>query len=77
MTISALINQLTWNERMETLRAINKWSQDKAAEMCGTNKKNYWMWASGKSFPRRNSRRAISMAFGVPEFEIFGEAMNQ
>ncbi len=75
MDINSIIQKLSWNEKMEALRAINKWSQDKAAEMCGTNKKNYWLWASGKSFPRRNSRRAIAIGFGVPEEEIFGNEM--
>jgi transcriptional regulator with XRE-family HTH domain len=72
MDINSLIQNMPWNERMEVLRAVKKWSQDVAAEHCGTTKKNYWLWASGRSYPRRNSRRAIAMAFGIPESEIFG-----
>ena len=72
LIIATLIEQMLWNEKMEALRAIKKWSQDQAAEKCGTNKKNYWLWASGRSYPRRNSRKAIASAFSVPMEEIFG-----
>jgi transcriptional regulator with XRE-family HTH domain len=71
MDINALIQNMPWNEKMEILRAVMKWSQNEAAERCGTTKKNYWLWASGKCYPRRNSRKAIAAAFNVPLKEIF------
>jgi len=42
-----------------------------------TTKKVYWLWESGRSFPRKNSIRAISIAFGVSQEEIFGPETKQ
>lgn len=71
MNIQSLFTSLSWNQRLEVLRIIKNWSQDQAAQECGTTKKNYWLWESGKTYPRNNSRRAISLAFGIPQEEIF------
>ncbi|BBK77355.1 helix-turn-helix transcriptional regulator [Clostridium butyricum] len=68
-----LIKNLTWNKKMEVLRTIKGWSQDEAAEKCFTGQRAYWGWEIGKTYPRKNSRRAIAQAFGVKEEEIFGE----
>jgi len=71
-----LINDLSWFKKMEVLRTIKGWSQEEAAEKCFTGQKTYWAWESGKSYPRKNSRRAISQAFGVEEEEIFENSNN-
>ncbi len=72
MTIDSIIKSKPWYERMEILRASKKWDQERAAQACGTTKKNYWLWSQGKSFPRLNSRKAIAAAFEVTVDEIFG-----
>lgn len=69
--MSDLIKNLTWNKKMEVLRTIKGWSQDEAAEKCFTGQRAYWGWETGKTYPRKNSRRAIAQAFGVKEEEIF------
>lgn len=66
-----LIGNLSWFKKIEVLRTIKGWSQNEAAEKCFTQQKAYWAWESGNSYPRKNSRRAISQAFGVKEEEIF------
>lgn len=68
-----LIDKLPWYKKIEILRVVKGWSQDKAAEKCFTGQKNYWSWEKGVSYPRKNSRRAISNAFDVDEKEIFKE----
>lgn len=70
--IQSLINDLSWNEKLAVLRTLKKWSQEKAASECGTTKKNYWFWETGKNYPRPISRRSIARAYGVSEEEIFG-----
>ncbi len=67
------INKLSWHEKMKLLRIMKGWSQREAAEKCGTNQKVYWLWENGKSYPRRNSRRAIAMAFEVAVEDIFSK----
>ncbi len=69
--MSDLINNLTWNKKMEVLRTIKGWNQEEAAEKCFTGQKGYWNWETGNVYPRKNSRRAIAQAFGVKEEEIF------
>jgi len=69
------INSLSWNERLRLLRAVKDWSQEKAADMCGTQQKTYWDWEKGKRFPHKNNRKAIANAFGVTEADIFGESL--
>jgi transcriptional regulator with XRE-family HTH domain len=73
LIVEESIKKMSWNERLGTLRFLKHWSQAEAAERCGTPKKNYWLWESGKSYPRRNSRKAIAIAFGVSAEEIFGK----
>ncbi|MBO8183641.1 MAG: helix-turn-helix transcriptional regulator [Archaeoglobus sp.] len=73
MTILFQIQQIPWYKRIEILRTIKGWTQEKAAEMCGTTQKVYWLWENGKSYPRLNSKRAIARAFGVSVNEIFGD----
>lgn len=70
--MSDLIKKLTWNKKIEVLRTIKGWSQSEAAEKCNTGQKNYWAWEKGESYPRKNSRIAISKAFEIDENEIFG-----
>lgn len=71
MTISTIMSNSAWNKKIEILRIAKGWSQEEAAEHCGTNQKQYWNWEKGKSFPRNNSQKAIANAFGVPVSEIF------
>lgn len=66
-----IINDLPWYRKIEVLRIALDLTQAEAAEMCGTTQKGYWSWSNGKRYPRRNNRKAISAAFGVPEYEIF------
>lgn len=73
MTITEKFQGLSWNKKMEMLRNSNDWTQETAAEKCNTHKKIYWLWETGKSNPRKNSRIAIAKAFGVSEDEIFGD----
>lgn len=77
MQIKNEIKNLTWNKRMEVLRAIKGWSQSEAAENCGTNQKTYWQWETGVSYPRTNSQKAIANAFGVGREDIFSEESGQ
>lgn len=72
MTINEFIDDLEWYKKIEVLRVAKGWSQQEAAEKCGTNQKVFWLWEKGSIFPRKNSRRAIANAFGVSEEEIFG-----
>ena len=69
--MSDLFNSLEWNKKIEVLRTMKGWTQEKAAEECFTGQKNYWQWEAGKVYPRKNSRIAIAKAFGVKENEIF------
>jgi len=69
--MSELFKNLPWNKKMEVLRTMKGWNQVKAAEECFTGQKAYWGWEKGLVFPRKNSRRAISQAFGISESEIF------
>ena len=62
---------LPWNKKIEVLRVIKGWSQEKAAEKCFTNQKTYWNWEKGVVYPRKNSIRAICQAFNINENEIF------
>jgi transcriptional regulator with XRE-family HTH domain len=73
MTIQSIVLNTAWYKRIEILRTAKGWSQDVAAEQCGTTKKNFWLWESGRSYPRLNSRKAIAAAFGIPMSEIFSE----
>jgi transcriptional regulator with XRE-family HTH domain len=68
-----VVNVSFWYEKIKVLRISRNWSQAEAANFCGTNQKGFWLWESGKSYPRRNSRKTIARAFGVPEEEIFGK----
>ncbi|NME64069.1 helix-turn-helix transcriptional regulator [Clostridium cadaveris] len=71
--MSELFDQLSWYKKIEVLRTIKGWSQNEASERCFTGQKSYWEWENGVSYPRKNSRRAISQAFEVSEEEIFGK----
>lgn len=65
------VNALKWHEKIKVIRTIKGWSQEQAAEICCTNQKNYWLWETGATYPRKNSRKAIASAFGVKESELF------
>ncbi|ACA55409.1 helix-turn-helix transcriptional regulator [Clostridium botulinum] len=69
--MTELVGNLSWNKKIEVLRIIKGWTQKEAAEKCNTNQKVYWIWESGGSYPRKNSRLAIAKAFGIKEEEIF------
>lgn len=71
--MSEVIKNLSWNKKIEVLRVIKGWSQSEAAEKCFTGQKAFWAWERGQVYPRKNSRRAIALAFGVREEEIFGD----
>lgn len=62
-----------WFVRIRTLRALQGWSQDEAAEKIGTSKRLYWNWENGEHYPTQRNRTAIANSFGVTENEIFGE----
>lgn len=68
------MDSLPWHKRLLLLRTLKSWSQNEAAKRCGTNQKVFWLWESGKSYPRQNSRKAIAAAFGVKEEDIFKTA---
>lgn len=68
-----ILEKLPWYKKIQILRVINGWSQVEAAEKCFTVQKAYWTWECGQVYPRKNSRRAISQAFKIPEKDIFGE----
>lgn len=68
-----LVAGAPWNKKIEILQVLNDLSQEQAAERCGTNQKVYWNWINAKSYPRKNSRRAIAIGFGVSEKDIFGD----
>jgi len=70
--LNKMFQELPWYRKLEVLRAIKGWSQDEAAEKCGTGQKTYWSWEKGIVNPRYNSKRAICMAFGVDE-SLFDE----
>jgi len=72
-TIQTFVQDMPWNKKIAILRLAKGWSQEKAANECGTTKKNYWIWESGKKYPRFNNRRCIAIAFGVPMIDIFGD----
>lgn len=71
ININEEYEKLSWNEKLKVLRTIKKMSQIEAAEKCCTTQKIYWSWESGKSYPRKNSRRAIANAFQVKENQLF------
>lgn len=71
--LHTMIQNLPWYKKMEVLRVIKDWTQEQAAEACGTNQKVYWLWEKGRQYPRNTSRRSIAFAFGVPEEIIFGK----
>ena len=73
LTIAEYVNKLPWNKKMVVLRISNGWTQEEAAERCNTHAKIYWLWENAKNNPRKNSKIAISKAFGVSVNEIFGE----
>lgn len=68
-----LFKEVSWNKKIEILRVIKGWSQEETANKCNTEQKTFWLWEKGKTYPRKNSRRAIAQAFNIPEVEIFGE----
>lgn len=70
-----IIEKLAWFKKIEVLRVSKGWSQEETAAKCFTNQKTYWNWEKGESYPRKNSRRAISQAFEVAEDEIFNRRM--
>lgn len=71
MEFSKMIESLPWYKKIKVLRILRNWSQLQAAENCCTNSKVYWLWENGKSYPRKNSQKAIASAFGVSISEIF------
>ncbi|MCD3351753.1 transcriptional regulator [Clostridium botulinum D/C] len=56
---------------MKVLRILRSWSQVEAAKNCCTTSKCYWLWESGKVYPRKSSQKAIALAFEVPLKDIF------
>lgn len=71
--ISDVVANAPWHKKIAVLRVLKGWTQEEAAEKCGTDQRIYWNWENGKSFPRRISRRAIAMAFGVSIDDIFND----
>ena len=69
--IVEMVNKLPWHKKLEVLRVINGWGQKQASEKCLTDKKNYWLWEKGMSYPRSSSRKAIAKAYGLKVEHIF------
>ena len=69
--MNEIFKKLPWNKKIEILRIVKGWTQREVAERCNTSQKNFWNWESGKSYPNKNSRIAISKAFQIDEIEIF------
>lgn len=77
MTLKTVITSASWNEKIKLLRIAKGWTQNKAADRCGAAQKAYWDWEKGKRYPRLNNRRAIAMAFGVTEKDIFNVKLDK
>jgi transcriptional regulator with XRE-family HTH domain len=73
MSFNDIIQSATWYEKIRALRAIKNWSQEQAAENCGTCKRLYWNWENGKHYPSKRNQKAIASAFGVSQSELFNE----
>jgi transcriptional regulator with XRE-family HTH domain len=67
------LDLLPWNQRLKMLRTLHGWSQEETANKCNVNQKVYWSWEIAERFPQKNSRIAISKAFNVPEYDLFGD----
>jgi transcriptional regulator with XRE-family HTH domain len=72
MELNEMVTKAPWNKKIAVLQALKGWTQEEAAKECGTTQKVYWRWLKAICYPRSNSRRAIALAFGVSEQEIFG-----
>jgi DNA-binding XRE family transcriptional regulator len=73
MTYIEIMDKLPWNKKLVALRVAKELTQEQAAEICGTTRKHLYKWEKGQSYPRKNSRKAIAMAYEVPVEEIFGQ----
>jgi transcriptional regulator with XRE-family HTH domain len=73
MSFTEQFQNATWSDKIRVLRALKNWSQDEAAEHCGTVKRIYWNWENGEHYPAKRNRKMIASAFGIPETDIFGE----
>lgn len=62
---------LVWNERIQFLRRVKKWTQREAAEVCIINQKSFWRWETGKNYPIKRNQILIAKAFGVRVTDIF------
>jgi len=71
LIIVEMINKLPWHKKLKVLRVIYGWGQRQASEECLTDKKNYWLWEKGISYPRSSSRKAIARAYGLKVEHIF------
>lgn len=71
MKVEELYLRAPWYKRLEIIRIALDLSQYEAAQKCGTNQRTYWSWEKGINNPIKNSRKAISYAFSIPEEEIF------
>ncbi|PRR70877.1 helix-turn-helix domain-containing protein [Clostridium thermopalmarium] len=69
--MNSLLDNISWNKKIQVLRTIKGWTQNEAAKQCNTTQKVYWNWESGSVYPRKNSRVAIANAFDVNEDIIF------
>lgn len=71
MPLAKIVDELPWYKKLEILRAIKGWSQEKAAEEVGVKRKIYWNWENGRFIPVKRNRKRIAKVFEVPEKEIF------
>lgn len=70
--LADIIQALPWNKKIEVLQVIKGWTQEEAAKHYGSDPRTVGLWISGKSFPRKMSRKAISRAHNnIPLTEIF------
>ena len=75
MSIEQKFKSVAWNKKIIILRTMMGLTQEELAEAIGTTKKNIWLWETGKTDPRKVSKRAICRALESTEEEIFGQAM--
>ena len=75
MAIEEKFKAVSWNKKIIILRTIMDLTQTELADKIGTTRKNVWLWESGKTDPRKISKRAICRALESTEEEIFGESM--
>lgn len=68
-----IFNNLPWNIKLQVLRTMKQWKQKEAAEKCGTVRRIYSNWETGKFKPLERNQKIITKVFGVNVFEEIHE----